>query len=226
MGRLCPTSRGLSPRHLAPTWRNAWPHLWYCRCTSPNLSGQGREHGTRSVGTRSASDRQDDASVSTGYPTDVSGPGRGGWVSRRTAVAARGRAASLPDLRGTVAPHGRVARLPDVSDGAVCRRRAQTPRDRAPMRTEAFLRTVQEKVGRIDRKTAERATAAVFHALRDRLTPVEADWLATQLSGPLRLSPGWTDPTSPRRSSPSSRRSVVWSGPRESNGRHAGESSC
>jgi uncharacterized protein (DUF2267 family) len=55
------------------------------------------------------------------------------------------------------------------------------------MRTEAFLRTVQEKVGRIDRETAKRATAAVFHALRDRLTPVEADQLAAQLPAALKV---------------------------------------
>ena len=52
-----------------------------------------------------------------------------------------------------------------------------------------------------------------------RLTPVEADRLAAQLS---RLD----GCDMPRRSSPSSRRSVVSSGPRESNGRDAGESSC
>lgn len=136
------------------------------------------------------------------------GRARGGWVSRRTAVAARGCTASLPDLRGTMAPHDRVARLPDVSDGALCRSRAQTPRDRAPMRTEAFLRTVQEKVGRIDRKAAERATAAVFQALRGRLMPVEANQLAPPASRPVETQSRWTDPTPPRRSSPSSRRSV------------------
>lgn len=55
------------------------------------------------------------------------------------------------------------------------------------MRTEAFWRTVQEKVGRIDRETAERATAAVSHALRDRLTPDKADQLAAQLPAALKV---------------------------------------
>jgi uncharacterized protein (DUF2267 family) len=54
------------------------------------------------------------------------------------------------------------------------------------MTPQAFLRTVQAKVGGMDRGAAERATAAVFHALRDRLTPVEGDQLAAQLPAPLR----------------------------------------
>jgi uncharacterized protein (DUF2267 family) len=37
-----------------------------------------------------------------------------------------------------------------------------------------------------DRKLAERATATVFHTLRDRLTPGEADQLAAQLPRELR----------------------------------------
>jgi uncharacterized protein (DUF2267 family) len=54
------------------------------------------------------------------------------------------------------------------------------------MTMQAFLRTVQAKVGGIDRAAAERATAAVFHALRDRLTPIEAEQLAAQLPTPLK----------------------------------------
>jgi uncharacterized protein (DUF2267 family) len=54
------------------------------------------------------------------------------------------------------------------------------------MTTDVFLRTVQAKIGQIDREEARRATAAVFHALRDRLTPVEADQLAAQLPAPLK----------------------------------------
>ncbi len=53
------------------------------------------------------------------------------------------------------------------------------------MTTGVFLRTVQPKTGQIDREEARRATAAVFHALRDRLTPVEAEQLAAQLPRPL-----------------------------------------
>ncbi len=54
------------------------------------------------------------------------------------------------------------------------------------MTAAAFLRTVQARVGEIDRETAERATGAVFHALRDRLTPVEAAQVAAQLPAPLK----------------------------------------
>jgi uncharacterized protein (DUF2267 family) len=54
------------------------------------------------------------------------------------------------------------------------------------MTTDVFLRAVQEKVGLADREAARRGTAAVFHALRDRLTPVEADQVAAQLPAPLR----------------------------------------
>lgn len=54
------------------------------------------------------------------------------------------------------------------------------------MTTGVFLRTVQAKIGQIDREEARRATAAVFHALRDRLTPVEAEQLAAQLPRPLK----------------------------------------
>jgi hypothetical protein len=86
------------------------------------------------------------------------------------------------------------------------------------MRTEAFLRTVQEKVGRIDRKAA-----AVFHG---RLMPVEANQLAHQLPGPLRLSPAGR--IRHRQGDPPLHRGEAWvsSGPRDSNGRYARESSC
>jgi uncharacterized protein (DUF2267 family) len=64
------------------------------------------------------------------------------------------------------------------------------------MRTDAFLRTVQEKVGQIDTDTARRATAAVFHALRDRLTPAEAEQVAAQLPAPLKAL--WREGATPR----------------------------
>jgi uncharacterized protein (DUF2267 family) len=65
------------------------------------------------------------------------------------------------------------------------------------MTTAVFLRTVQAKVGQIDREQARRATAAVFHALRDRLTPVEAEQLAAQLPKPLQIL--WRAGEQPRR---------------------------
>lgn len=55
------------------------------------------------------------------------------------------------------------------------------------MTMDEFLRCVQEKVGRIDREQTARATAAVFHALRDRITPVEGDQLAAQLPRELKV---------------------------------------
>jgi uncharacterized protein (DUF2267 family) len=42
------------------------------------------------------------------------------------------------------------------------------------MKTEAFYRTVMAQTGPIERDVVERATSAVLHALRDRLTPEEA----------------------------------------------------
>jgi len=55
------------------------------------------------------------------------------------------------------------------------------------MTTERFYRQVFVEMGQPDLSGAERATAAVFHALRDRLTPAEADQAAAQLSRPLKL---------------------------------------
>ena len=54
------------------------------------------------------------------------------------------------------------------------------------MSTTSFYRMVMSMAGNRDRELAERATAAVFHALRDRLTPEEADQLAAQLPRELR----------------------------------------
>jgi uncharacterized protein (DUF2267 family) len=49
------------------------------------------------------------------------------------------------------------------------------------METQAFYRTVRERIGQCDREEAKRGTAAVFHALRDRLIPQEADQVVAQL---------------------------------------------
>jgi uncharacterized protein (DUF2267 family) len=55
------------------------------------------------------------------------------------------------------------------------------------MTTERFYRQVFAEMGKPDLSRAERVTEAVFHALRDRLTPVEADQAAAQLPRPLKL---------------------------------------
>jgi uncharacterized protein (DUF2267 family) len=57
------------------------------------------------------------------------------------------------------------------------------------MTTAVFYRNVMTASHRPYRDLAKRVTAAVFHALRDRLTPDEADQLAAQL--PLELKDVW-----------------------------------
>ena len=59
------------------------------------------------------------------------------------------------------------------------------------MTTQSFYRTVMDTSGDESRETAKRATAAVFHALRDRLTPEEADQAAAQL--PTELKEVWAE---------------------------------
>jgi uncharacterized protein (DUF2267 family) len=54
------------------------------------------------------------------------------------------------------------------------------------MTSAAFYRIVMETSGEKRREVAKRATAAVFHALRDRLTPREADQLKAQLPRDLK----------------------------------------
>jgi uncharacterized protein (DUF2267 family) len=54
------------------------------------------------------------------------------------------------------------------------------------MTTQTFYRTVARTGHQEDRKIVQRATAAVFHALRDRLTPNEADQVFAQLPEPLK----------------------------------------
>jgi uncharacterized protein (DUF2267 family) len=54
------------------------------------------------------------------------------------------------------------------------------------MTTRAFYRTVMETSREIDGDLARRATAAVLHALRDRLTIDEADHVAAQLPAELK----------------------------------------
>ena len=56
------------------------------------------------------------------------------------------------------------------------------------MDTQAFYRTVRERTGQCQREEAKRGTAAVFHALRDRLTPQEADHVVAQLPRPLKAA--------------------------------------
>ena len=58
------------------------------------------------------------------------------------------------------------------------------------MTTQSFYRNVMETMGDTARReTAKRATAAVFHALRDRLTPDESDQVVAQL--PRELKAVW-----------------------------------
>jgi uncharacterized protein (DUF2267 family) len=54
------------------------------------------------------------------------------------------------------------------------------------MDPQIFYGMVRERLGQCDREEAKRGTAAVFRALRDRLTPDEADQVAAQLPGPLK----------------------------------------
>ena len=49
------------------------------------------------------------------------------------------------------------------------------------MSTLSFYRRVIEETGQADRAAVKRGTAAVLHALRDRLTPAEATQAAAQL---------------------------------------------
>ena len=55
------------------------------------------------------------------------------------------------------------------------------------MTAQSFYRRVLLEAGRPGLADAKRVTAAVFHALRDRLTPDEADQAAAQLPRPLKL---------------------------------------
>ena len=54
------------------------------------------------------------------------------------------------------------------------------------MTPEAFYRTVMRTCGDDRRERAERAAAAVFHALRDRLTAEESDQVVAQLPAELK----------------------------------------
>ncbi len=55
------------------------------------------------------------------------------------------------------------------------------------MKTETFYRRVMLETGRADLEDAMRATAVVFQALRDRLTPDEADQVVAQLPAELKM---------------------------------------
>ena len=57
------------------------------------------------------------------------------------------------------------------------------------MTKRPFHRRVMDTSGEDNPETVERATAAVLHALRDRLTPSEADQVLAQL--PLELKAVW-----------------------------------
>lgn len=59
------------------------------------------------------------------------------------------------------------------------------------MTTATFYRSVMAASGERERGRAQRATAAVLHALRDRLTVEEADQVQAQL--PTELKEVWAD---------------------------------
>lgn len=59
------------------------------------------------------------------------------------------------------------------------------------MTTQTFYRTVAKTGHQQDRKVVTRATAAVLHALRDRLTTDEADQVFAQL--PTELKEVWAE---------------------------------
>jgi uncharacterized protein (DUF2267 family) len=65
------------------------------------------------------------------------------------------------------------------------------------MEPYSFYKVVMDTSGDEHRETAKRATAAVFHALRDRLTPDEASQAAAQL--PAALKEIWADGERPDR---------------------------
>ena len=65
------------------------------------------------------------------------------------------------------------------------------------MTTRAFYRTVMETSREIDHDLARRATAAVLHALRDRLTVDEANQVVAQL--PAELKTVWSRGEAPGR---------------------------
>jgi uncharacterized protein (DUF2267 family) len=65
------------------------------------------------------------------------------------------------------------------------------------MKTAEFYRAVIRTSGEQSRETAKRATAAVFHTLRDRLTAEEADQAAAQL--PRELKRVWKQGEKPGR---------------------------
>jgi uncharacterized protein (DUF2267 family) len=54
------------------------------------------------------------------------------------------------------------------------------------MTTLAFYRRVTDETGQADREAVKRGTAAVLHALRDRLMPTEAAQAAAQLPRALK----------------------------------------
>jgi uncharacterized protein (DUF2267 family) len=54
------------------------------------------------------------------------------------------------------------------------------------MTTLSFYRKVIEETGQRNREAVKQGTAAVFHALRDRITPEEAEQAAAQLPHDLK----------------------------------------
>ena len=87
--------------------------------------------------------------------------------------------------------------LPRRSSGRRARGKVTRRDEEHAMATETFYRTVIDTSGEERRQVVKRVTAAVFHALRDRLTPQEADQAAAQL--PTELKEVWADGDRPDR---------------------------
>jgi len=67
------------------------------------------------------------------------------------------------------------------------------------MSTLSFYRRISDETGQTDREAVKRGTAAVLQALRDRLTPEEAEQAAAQL--PRELRQAWSAGDRPGRKS-------------------------
>ncbi len=106
--------------------------------------------------------------------------GAQGWPEKRPAAGTRTADSGAREETG---PERQESRLSDAEE--------------ENMTTQAFYRTVMGTSRETNLEAAKHATAAVFHALRDRLTPDEADHVVAQL--PLHLKTVWDEGEKPER---------------------------